>query len=75
VIKVSLDEVIVKFKGFGICDSCNGRPKAFMYIPVLHSCYCQKCFNKWYADAINYTEDRNFENKAFAVAKKLLNLK
>jgi hypothetical protein len=75
VIKVSLEEVKLKFRGLGICDSCNGRPFSFMYIPVLHSCYCQACFDEWISGAVKYEEDLHFENKAFENAKNLLNIK
>jgi len=74
IFKVTLEEVQKNFRGLGICDWCVKSCETFMYIPVLHSCYCKKCYNRWNKKAVNYPEDHDFENMVFEKTKKLLNL-
>jgi hypothetical protein len=74
IIKVSLDEVQQGFGGLGICDWCNGDFEAFLYIPVLNSCYCQQCYNRWTLTAVNYPSDSNVEMFNYNQARQIFNL-
>ena len=34
----------------------------------------KECYEEWYKDAVNYPEDRKYEERAFQRVAKLLNL-
>lgn len=57
-----------------ICDSCtaiiyNG---AYIYVPVINSILCQKCFDDWQKHGEYHKEDNNYQNRyALAIANKL----
>lgn len=48
-----------------ICDYCNGGTFVGYLISVLNQWYCKECFDRWYLDAINHPEDRDYENHKF----------
>lgn len=63
VIPISQKKVIEIFNGFGICDSCATvhSPEGYL-CPVLGSkWYCTDCYNRWQETAINYPEDKEYE--------------
>lgn len=74
VIRVSLLKIQRNFRGLGICDWCGDDLETAIYIPVMHSCYCDECYKDWIKRAVNHPEDHDFENRAFIGAKKLLNI-
>lgn len=68
VIPISQKKVIEIFNGFGICDHCGGIEEDFGYlIPVLGSkWYCEKCYEDFVKTAVNYEEDRGYEQLVLA---------
>ena len=65
VIPISQKHVIDIFEGYGICDSCSTvEDKEGFLIPVLGSrWYCTKCYEDFERTAINYPEDREYEQR------------
>lgn len=63
-----------KFGGAGICDRCNGTPETGIYIAVLNSWYCPKCFEDWHTTARHYDEDKRIEEKNFTAYKDVLGI-
>lgn len=58
------DEEIFGWGGFGICDFCAEPVKgAGIYIAVLNSVHCSKCYEDWHKRAVNYAEDKPFEER------------
>lgn len=64
-IECSKIDVAQVFGGAGVCDRCNDMPNFGVYIPVLNSWYCKKCFEEWHETAVNHESDREIENKNF----------
>lgn len=64
-IECSRTEVAEVFGGAGICDRCNETPGTGVYIAVLNSWYCTKCFEDWHKEAKNYPEDQKVEQSNF----------
>lgn len=56
VFKVSIEEIF-NWGGFAVCDSCNSTAFDNVFIPVLNSCYCRECFNRWNSNHELYPED------------------
>lgn len=52
--------------GLGICDCC-GSPSLSGYIPCVlgHRYYCDKCYKEWVERAVNYPDDRVYEQQVF----------
>ncbi|EAH7099663.1 TPA: hypothetical protein R8V35_001823 [Campylobacter jejuni] len=74
ILKLNKQEIL-KIGGYGICDSCNKTLSndGFM-ICVLFSCYCEKCYQKWYKVAINHKEDREIEKDVYEnIKSKIIN--
>lgn len=44
------------------------------YIAALNDTMCKDCYEEWYKDAVNYPEDRQYEERTFRRVAKLLNL-
>ena len=61
IIPVTIEQVL-SWGGLGICDSCNLSTNSGKYIGVLNSYYCQECFDRWHKGAINYPDDRPYED-------------
>ncbi len=59
-----------------VCDNCNTPVlEGATFIGVLGSrAYCQTCFDEWHKTAINYPEDRPYENRVTDRILKILNL-
>jgi hypothetical protein len=71
--EVDIDEMILKLKGMGICDSCSQAVSAKGYlVPVLNYVYCQDCFDKSTIHKIYYEEDRSYEDKKTEQYKTIL---
>lgn len=48
----------------GVCDSCNCGTLEGFYIPVLAGrWYCRSCYERWLKDAVNYEEDKAYEEE------------
>jgi len=64
IVEVSLPE-LMKFGTIPpSCDGCATRISSnSVYIPVLHSTYCNVCFAEWEKHAIYYEEDREYESE------------
>lgn len=77
VIKLTVEEIIQGFKGFGIFDSCckqlNPKDEKF-YVCVLHYSLCPTCYDSWNNRAVFYPEDQDYENRNFNQAKRIFNL-
>lgn len=72
---VSLDEMINKLNGMGICDGCsplNEMSSGFL-IPVLNRVYCKECFSEWASAAEFYEEDIEYEKSKTQIFLKALN--
>ena len=80
VIKLSVDEAGklgwgISGSGDCICMQCNNPISGDIYHPVvLNDTMDKKCYEEWYKDAINYPEDREYEERAFQRIAKLLNI-
>lgn len=80
VIKLSVDEASklgwgISGSGACICTHCNNPILGDIYYPVvLNDTMCKDCYEEWYKDAVNYPEDRQYEERAFRRVAKLLNL-
>ena len=58
-----------------ICMQCNNLILGDIYYPaVLNDTMDKECYEEWYKDAINYPEDRKYEERTFQRIAKLLNL-
>jgi len=71
IIPLTLSDII-KLGGYGICDSCNASSFKFMYIGVLNSAYCQKCYEEWETTAKYYPEDVRIESKNIEYVKEMI---
>ena len=80
VIKLSADEASklgwgISGSGTCICMHCNNLILGDIYYPiVLNDTMDKECYEEWYKDAVNYSEDRKYEERAFQRVAKLLNL-
>ena len=80
VIKLSADEASklgwgISGSGTCICMHCNNLILGDIYYPVvLNDTMDKECYEEWYKDAVNYPEDRKYEESAFRRVAKLLNL-
>ena len=57
-----------------VCDSCVApiNKGSYIYVPVLNSVLCQRCFDDWQKNGKWNKEDKNYQNKhAIYVANKL----
>lgn len=72
VIEISERECKEKIGGLGICDGCNKDFQTAFYVAVLNYSYCQGCYDSWMTKAINYPEDRKYEEKNFIDMKETL---
>ncbi len=60
-IKTSSDEVL-QIGGLGICDRCcESKPEGYIIATLAGRWYCESCYSDWHSGAINYPEDRNYE--------------
>ena len=48
-----------------VCDSCVApiNKGSYIYVPVLNSVLCQRCFDDWQKNGAWYEEDKNYQNK------------
>lgn len=54
---------------------CNNPILGDIYYPVvLNDTMDKECYEEWCKDAINYPEDRKYEERAFQRIAKLLNI-
>lgn len=80
VIKLSVDEAGklgwgILGSGACICMQCNSSILGDIYYPVvLNGTMDKECYEEWYKDAINYPEDRKYEERAFQRIAKSLNI-
>lgn len=80
VIKLSVGEAAsIGFGLYGsgtcICMHCNNPILGDIYYPVvLNDTMDKECYEEWYKDAINYPEDRQYEERSFQRVAKLLGL-
>lgn len=70
--EVSLEEMISKLNGLGICDSCATPIKNGFLVPVLKYVQCETCFKDSGIQNIYYEEDRNYEKEQTAIFKEAL---
>lgn len=63
---------IVELGGFGICDYCGNTAETGVYIAVINSWYCKKCFEKWHERAKHYAQDSRIEERNFNTYQQLL---
>jgi hypothetical protein len=50
--------------GLGVCDTCNNPVhNEGTFVAVLNSVYCKKCYEDWHKMAINYPEDKPYEER------------
>lgn len=62
--EVSITEMLINLRGFGICDSCGTEMKEQGYlIPVLNSVYCSNCFNTFEKTGLRYEEDEEYNSR------------
>lgn len=85
VIEMTADEAVNKC-GFGftecgetilVDDDTNEileSDRPVIYIAVLNHLVSVETYNDWLSEAVNYPEDKPFENKHFNYIKNLLNL-
>ena len=80
VIKLSVEEASklgwgILGSGACICMHCYNLILGDIYYPVvLNDTMDKECYEEWYKDAVNYPEDRKYEERAFQRVAKLLNL-
>ena len=80
VIKLSVDEASklgwgILGSGACVCMQCNNPILGDIYYPVvLNDTMDKECYEEWYKDAINYPEDRKYEERAFQRIAKLLDI-
>ena len=78
VIKLSVDEASklgwgLSGSGDCVCMQCNKLISGDIYYPVvLNDTMDKECYEEWCKDAINYPEDRKYEERAFQRIAKLL---
>lgn len=80
VIKLSVEEATklhwgIAGSGACICMHCNNPILGDIYYPaVLNDTMDKECYEEWYREAVNYPEDREYEERSFQRVAKLLNL-
>lgn len=80
VIKMSKDETSklgwgISSSGACLCMDCNRViPGDIYYLAVLNDTMDEKCYEEWYKNAVNYPEDRKYEDRSFRRVANLLNL-
>lgn len=79
VIKMSLEEAYNLGWGIAknkcICMNCNNFITGDLYFPVvLNDTMDKECYEKWLAEAINYPEDREYEESRYNQIKGKLNI-
>ncbi|MFK7102280.1 hypothetical protein V3471_15020 [Flavobacterium oreochromis] len=73
IIKMNYEEFF-STGGFSICDSCTKPMVEGYFIAVLNHSYCEYHFNNWINSAVNYPEDRDFEEFTFNRMKYFLGM-
>lgn len=64
VIPCTREQVISIFKGYGICDDCNGTdPQGYLLPALAGRWYCPKCYKDWEDTAVYFLEDVEYEEK------------
>ena len=77
VIKISRTEIVEKLSkqgAVGICDNCISTPVEGYFVCVLNRWLCEKCYNEWMSRAVNYPEDRRYEDYKFITYSRIFNL-
>jgi hypothetical protein len=80
VIKLSAEEASklgwgIDYSGECICTDCNELISGdIYYVIVLNDTMCKECYEEWYKKAVNYAEDRGYEERVFKNISKLLGL-
>lgn len=67
VIQCTVHELLeIEPGGLGICDYCDNLSFSG-YIPCVlgHKYYCDKCYKEWMGRAVNYPDDRIYEQQIF----------
>lgn len=62
--------------GACVCMHCNKGCLSgdIYYVAVLNDTMCKDCYEKWYKSAVNYPEDRQYEERFFQRVAKSLGL-
>ncbi len=63
--------VLQEHGSIGICDDCGERSPRGYYVAVLNRWLCPECYRKWYEGAVNYPEDRKYEEGNFNMYRQL----
>lgn len=65
----------IDHSGECICTGCDGLISGdIYYVIVLNDTMCKECYEEWYGKAVNYAEDRGYEERVFKGISKLLGL-
>ena len=60
---MTLEDVKLIFKGFGICDDCGSVSPIGCYVPILNHYMCFECFEDWIKHCEFYEEDLPYEKR------------
>lgn len=63
---------LISTGGLSICDCCNTFMVKGYFVAVLNMTYCEEHYNLWLKEAVNYTEDKSFENFTFERMKNFI---